>query len=85
MKCTQCTALAAEVEKLRERVNELEFGAHGVTADELRNENAWMREALVFYADTQSYEGGHANCVTGEEPVLKDGGKTARRALEENP
>ena len=31
---------------LADRVRELEFGAHGVTADELRAENTRLREAL---------------------------------------
>jgi hypothetical protein len=42
-----------ELARLAARVEELEFGAHGVTADELRAEIKRLREALRFYADPE--------------------------------
>lgn len=47
-------------------------------ANELQKQNKRYREALEFYAESENY------CVTFEddyEPILKDNGKIARRAL----
>jgi hypothetical protein len=44
-----------------------------------------LREAMEFYAEPDTYEGGSQNDWTGEEPVLKDGGDRASAALKEKP
>ena len=85
--CVNCEALAKRVEEaermLQVRVDEFdeERRHHLDIREQRRSEVTRLREALRFYANPDCYEGGSEHDWTGDEPVLKDGGKRARKAL----
>jgi hypothetical protein len=53
--------IGRELARLAARVKELEFGAHGVTADELRAENKRLREALERVMSVSAKDSGYVD------------------------